>query len=56
VGNQLCLFLRLEEKKVAIEEIKQVCIDMSPSFISGCLKYLPQAQITIKFDYPLYST
>lgn len=36
----------LEEKKVEIEEIKQVCIDMSPSFISGCSKYLPQAQIT----------
>jgi len=36
----------LKEKKVAINEIKQVCIDMSPSFISGCTKYLPHAAIT----------
>lgn len=36
----------LEEKKVDISAIKQVCIDMSPAYISGCGKYLPQADIT----------
>lgn len=36
----------LEEKKVDTTTIKQVCIDMSPSYISGCGKYLPNAAIT----------
>ena len=36
----------LEEKKVDTSTIKQVCIDMSPSYISGCGKYLPDAAIT----------
>jgi transposase len=36
----------LIEKKVVINDIKQVCIDMSPSFISGCTKHLPHAAIT----------
>jgi transposase len=36
----------LEEKQVDIVAIKQVCIDMSPSYISGCGKYLSEADIT----------
>lgn len=36
----------LKGKEVPTERIKQVCIDMSPSFISGCGKHLPQAAIT----------
>lgn len=36
----------LKDKEVAVEEIKQVCIDMSPAFISGCSKHLAQAEIT----------
>ncbi len=36
----------LKEKKVAVEGINKVCIDMSPAFISGCFNHLPQAQIT----------
>lgn len=36
----------LKEKEVVINDIKQVCIDMSPSFISGCTNYLPNAAIT----------
>jgi len=36
----------LEEKQVDIDSVNQVCIDMSPAFISGCTKHLPQAQIT----------
>ena len=36
----------LEEKQVDIKQIKQVCIDMSPAFISGCNSYLPDADIT----------
>jgi len=36
----------LEDKKVNIDAIKQVCIDMSPAFISGCVNYLPNASIT----------
>jgi len=36
----------LEHKKVAIQDISQVCIDMSPAFISGCKTYLPNAAIT----------
>ena len=36
----------LKEKSINIEDIKQVCIDMSPAFISGCGDYLPNAAIT----------
>jgi len=36
----------LEDKKVDSKTIKQVCIDMSPAFISGCGEYLPDAEIT----------
>lgn len=36
----------LEEKEVNIDTIEQVCIDMSPSFISGCMNHLPNAAIT----------
>lgn len=36
----------LDQKVVHIDAIKQVCIDMSPAFISGCGKYLPNAAIT----------
>ena len=36
----------LKEKEVSIKKINQVCIDMSPSFISGCEKYLPNAAVT----------
>ena len=36
----------LDDKQVAVDDIKQVCIDMSPAFISGCNHYLPDAAIT----------
>jgi len=36
----------LKEKGVDSKKIKQVCIDMSPAFISGCLEYLPESSIT----------
>jgi transposase len=36
----------LKTKNVEIGDIKQVCIDMSPSFISGRKKYLPDTAIT----------
>lgn len=36
----------LEEKQVDPQQINQVCIDMSPAFISGCNSYLPNAAIT----------
>lgn len=36
----------LKEKDIATENIKQVCIDMSPAFISGCANHLPNAAIT----------
>ena len=36
----------LKDKKVEVEKINQVCIDMSPAFISGCYNHLRQAQIT----------
>ncbi len=36
----------LKEKEVDIDKINQVCIDMSPSFISGCVNHLPDAAIT----------
>jgi len=36
----------LEKKQVETQNIAQVCIDMSPAFISGCIEHLPQAAIT----------
>jgi len=36
----------LESKSVDIQNVNQVCIDMSPSFISGCINHLPNAEIT----------
>jgi len=36
----------LKEKQVDVQQIKQVCIDMSPAFISGCTQYIEQAAIT----------
>jgi transposase len=33
-------------KNIETSEIKQVCIDMSPAFISGCKKYLPDTAVT----------
>ncbi len=36
----------LDNKEVNLKEIEQVCIDMSPAFISGCMEYLPDAAIT----------
>jgi transposase len=36
----------LKGKKVDIDKIEQVCIDMSPAFISGCTNSLPNAAIT----------
>ncbi len=36
----------LEQKQVETKDIKQVCIDMSPAFISGCMKHLPDAAVT----------
>ncbi len=36
----------LKAKNVDIHKVEQVCIDMSPSFISGCIDYLPNAAIT----------
>ena len=32
----------LKSKETEIEKIKNVCIDMSPAFISGCEKHLPE--------------
>lgn len=36
----------LEQKSVDPKTVKNVCIDMSPAFISGCIAHLPQAAIT----------
>lgn len=36
----------LKEKEVDVTKINQVCIDMSPAFISGCREHLPDAEIT----------
>lgn len=36
----------LEEKQVDTQPIGQVCVDMSPAFISGCGSHLPHAAIT----------
>jgi len=36
----------LKSKEIDIENIENVCIDMSPAFISGCEKHLPKTAIT----------
>ena len=36
----------LKTKEVDTDKINQVCIDMSPAFISGCMEHLPNADIT----------
>jgi transposase len=36
----------LSSKNVDITKIRNVCIDMSPAFISGCKKHLPNTSIT----------
>lgn len=36
----------LKQKSVDVKGINQVCIDMSPAFISGCMEHLPEAAIT----------
>jgi len=36
----------LASKETDISRIKNVCIDMSPAFISGCEKHLPDADVT----------
>ncbi len=36
----------LEDHNAEAEQIKQVCIDMSPAYISGIDTYLPEAQVT----------
>lgn len=36
----------LKSKDVDVAAIKNVCIDMSPAFISGCEKYMPDSAIT----------
>lgn len=36
----------LISKNVDTSLVSQVCIDMSPAFISGCVKYLPEAKVT----------
>ena len=36
----------LESKGIAIDDIHQICIDMSPAFIAGCRDYLPNASVT----------
>jgi transposase len=36
----------LRDKQIEPESISQVCIDMSPAFISGCINYLPNAAVT----------
>lgn len=36
----------LKEKSIDPKAIEQVCIDMSPSYISGCSEYLPDSAIT----------
>lgn len=35
----------LESKEIDITQVKHVSMDMSPSFISGVIKYLPKAEI-----------
>jgi transposase len=36
----------LASKEVKVATIENVCIDMSPAFISGCEKHLPDADVT----------
>ncbi len=36
----------LKSKEVNIDNIEQICIDMSPAFIVGCKKYIPKAAVT----------
>ena len=36
----------LKSKEVAVDAINNICIDMSPAFISGCEKYMPDSAIT----------
>ncbi|MFM6254120.1 MAG: transposase, partial [Dolichospermum sp.] len=36
----------LKSKDVDVTAIENICIDMSPAFISGCEKHLPNAAIT----------
>lgn len=36
----------LKNKSVDVSQIEDVCIDMSPAFIAGCMDYLPESQIT----------
>lgn len=40
------LAVAIEEKKGSVAAIKNVSIDMSPSYISGVIEHLPQAKIT----------
>jgi transposase len=40
------LAIAIEEKQGSVAAIKQVSIDMSPAYISGVMKHLPQAKIT----------
>lgn len=42
----------LENKEVEVAYIDQVCIDMSPAFISGVNQYLPDAAITYYIFIP----
>lgn len=36
----------LKSKEVDTDRVSQICIDMSPSFISGCKAHLPKAAVT----------
>lgn len=36
----------LNNKQIDVTKIEDVCIDMSPSFIAGCVDYLPDSQVT----------
>jgi transposase len=36
----------LDQNGSSSEKVDQVCIDMSPAFIAGCVEYLPSAAIT----------
>ena len=35
----------LNKKGIKTENIENVCIDMSPAFIAGCMKHLPEASV-----------
>lgn len=43
IGKSVCY---LSDKQVDIDNVSQVCIDMSPAFISGCRTHLPKASVT----------